>query len=116
MVKDENLKVYLTREIEGVGEDTFMYQLHERGFFDRSGFQRLISAADKLAGLDDWIEDYNVLLCGVADSFLFIMSLLYYHLDPNDAYVIENYSDIKNEAPGYMDNMRDVLRKMILYW
>lgn len=114
-MENEDPEVYLTREIEGLEENTFMYQLHENGYFGKPKFKRLISVADELTRSDDGIEDYNVLVCSLADCFFYIMSLLYYHLDTDDVYVIENYSDIKKEIPEYIDNMRDIVRKLILY-
>lgn len=115
IMENENPEAYLMREIDAVDESTFMYQLHEQGVFDKAKFLRLISKADELTKSDDGMDDYNALLCGLADCFLYIMSSLYYHLDSNDVYVIENYGDIKNDVPEYIDKMRDVLRKLILY-
>lgn len=113
MIENEDWKKYLTRETEAVEEGTFMYQLHECGFFDKAKFFRLILMADQLIESGNGIADYNDLVCSLADCFLYVMSSLYYHLDPEDAYVIENYNGIKDDVPKYFDDIRDVLMKLI---
>lgn len=111
------LEKYWLTEIDAVLESTFMYQLHECCFFDKIGFYRLVSNANKLA---DYYanfgktENYRSVTSGVIDCFSYIMLMFYCHLEPNDVFVIENYQDIKDEIPSYYDDMRIAIRKLII--
>lgn len=86
-----------------------MFQLHECAFFDRIKFRSFLF--NILSLTDYYLENgkteyYETILSGTIDSFSHIMQMFYCHLDPNDLYLIENYSAIKQEISSYFEDMR----------
>lgn len=111
-----DLERYCLEEIEAVEETTFMYQLHECGFFDKMKFQQFLKVISELVNCyveNGKTKNYEGIVSGIVDCFSYIMLLFYCHLDHNDMYVIENYNDIKEEIPEFFENMRIATRNII---
>lgn len=110
------LERYCLEEIEAVEETTFMYQLHECGFFDKMKFHQFLKTIMDLVNYyakNGRTKNYEYVTSGIVDRFSYIMLSFYCHLDPNDMYVIENYNDIKEEVFEYFEDMRMVERDLI---
>lgn len=110
------LEKYCTEEIEAIKATTFMFQLHECAFFDKIKFREFLLCIKSLTHY--YLENgktkyYETILCGIVDSFSYIMQLFYCHLDPDDLYLIENYHDIKGEISSYFEDMRLATRNLI---
>ncbi|MDE5734909.1 MAG: hypothetical protein K2H83_07190, partial [Duncaniella sp.] len=103
------LEKYCLEEIKAVKDTTFMFQLHECAFFDKIKFSEFLLCIRNLTQHyheNGKTEYYETVLCGIVDSFSYIMQMFYCHLDPNDLYLIENYHDIEGEIPSYFEEMR----------
>lgn len=86
------LEKYCLEEINAVEETTFMYQLHECGFFDKMKFQQFLNAISELVKFyveNGKTKNYEGVVSGIVDSFSYIMLTFYCHLDSNDLYVID---------------------------
>ena len=117
IIKMEELEKLLIEEIEANIETTFLYQFHEKNFFDREKFQLLIVNVNKMANYyisNGRTEYYKKIAAGIIDRFEYILCCFYWHLAPNDLCSIINYNDIKDEISDYCDKMREVTGKLIL--
>ena len=115
----EELEKLLIEEIEANIETTFLYQFHEKNFFDREKFQLLIVNVNKMANYyisNGRTEYYKKIAAGIIDRFEYILCCFYWHLAPNDLCSIINYNDIKDEISDYCDKMREVTGKLILQY
>lgn len=103
------LEKYCMEEIEAEKSATFMFQLHECAFFDKIKFREFLLNIRRLTQYyfeNGKTEYYETILCGIVDSFSYVMQMFYCHLDSSDLYIIENYRAIKEDIPSYFEDMR----------
>ena len=110
------LEKYCLEEIEAIEETTFMFQLHECAFFDVIKFREFLLSIRSLTQY--YIENgktqyYESILCGIVDSFSYIMQMFYCHLDPLDLYLIENYIEIKDDISSFFEDIRMAASNLI---
>lgn len=109
----EELEKLLIEEIEANIETTFLYQFHEKNFFDREKFQFLIVNVNKMA--DYYISNGRTeYYKKIAVIGLNIFYVAFRHLASNGLCSIINYNGIKDEISDYCHKMREVTGKLIL--
>lgn len=112
----EELEKFLMREMEARSSTTFIYRLHERDVFDKAKFRELISKMNELADCyagGGGTENSGSIARSINDCFMYVMSRFYFHLASDDLSVIENYADISDEIPDFIEDMRNAMNKLI---
>lgn len=111
------LEKYCFDELTGLNENTFIFKLHERNYFDIDKFVKMINVIDELYKSYEETGKtiyYKSLTSKINKTLPYIISCFYYHESKNDQFKISNFNEIKNNVNDIFDIIRTILGRIII--
>lgn len=115
----EPFETYLKRELTGDEPQSFIYKLHEDGFFDEAALRQILENCRVMGALYQsrgatpaYVETARLIL----DRLAYIATLIFCHYAPNDNFRITNWRDefADSAIPEFFAAMREISADLIL--
>ncbi|OCG26450.1 MULTISPECIES: Imm41 family immunity protein [unclassified Gilliamella] len=109
----------IIHQAQAEDEQSFLYQLHELSFFDKSTFNQLLNNCQALAKAYQQLgktNNYNEVVKGILLIFEYTLFSFYCHHAEHDYFHISNYGDelTTNDISDYYDKIRLITQQIIL--
>lgn len=111
------LEKYCFNELIGLDENTFIFKLHERNYFDINKFVKLISSIDELYNFYEKNGKtifYKSLTTKINKTLPYIISCFYYHENEHDQFKIKNFNEIENNVNDIFEIIKIILGRIII--
>lgn len=105
-------------EAQAKNENSFLYQLNERFFFDKEKFNKLLSKCDELANEYQFLgktDNYSKVTRATLVIFEYVFFLLFNHFSEKDVFKIKNYGKdlTADDISDYYFQIRTITHKII---
>ena len=97
------LEKYCFNELIDLDENTFIFKLHERNYFDINFYEK-----------NGKTIFYKSLTTKINKTLPYIISCFYYHENTHDQFKIKNFNEIENNVNDIFEIIKIILCRIII--